>query len=282
MKNCALALLCSVALVQAANAADLGPVVKAPLVAPAPLTWTGFYIGGNVGWAHSRYSASNVTGSESAIASLAGVPIIDLGSGTAGFPGADVGNDSAAAGAQIGFNYQIGRAVLGLEADIQATDLNGRLNNNGTFSLSGIGLPADLNSQISMRTDWYATMRGRLGYSFGSLMPYVTGGLAITQVKATITNSGSVPGIASFSSASDSISKTLTGYAIGAGLEYALGGGWSIKGEYLHLGFGNQSYDLNTPYSSTPVPLVLSGTMAAHADVKTDFDIARVGVNYRF
>jgi hypothetical protein len=48
---------------------------------------------------------------------------LPIGSGTAGIPGSDVGNDSAAAGAQIGFNYQIGQTVLGLEADIQATDL---------------------------------------------------------------------------------------------------------------------------------------------------------------
>jgi outer membrane immunogenic protein len=280
MNKCALALLCSVALMQAANAADLGPVIKAPLVAPAPLTWTGFYIGGNVGWTHSNYSASNVTGGASAIALIPGFPL-PLGSGTAGIPGSDVGNDSAAAGAQIGFNYQIGQTVLGLEADIQATDLNGRFNNNATFSLSP-GLSADLNSQISMRTDWYATVRGRLGYSFGALMPYVTGGLAITQVKATITNSGDLAGLASFSSPSDSISKTLTGYAVGAGLEYALGGGWSIKGEYLHLGFGNQSYDLTAPYSAPGPGLVISGNTTAHADVKTDFDIARVGVNYRF
>jgi outer membrane immunogenic protein len=281
MKKCALALLCSVALMQTANAADLA--VKAPLMPPAPaaVNWTGFYIGGNVGWANSRYSESDVTGGASALISLPGGLPLGSGSGTAGFPGADVGNNSAAAGAQIGFNYQIGQAVLGLEADIQATDLNGRFNNDGTLSLSGI--PAELNSQISVRTDWYATVRGRLGYSFGSLMPYVTGGLAITQEKATITNSGSILGSPSISSASDSISKTLTGYAVGAGLEYALGGGWSIKGEYLHLGFGNQSFDSTTPFSGSLAPgITASGTTAVHADVKTDFDIARVGVNYRF
>jgi outer membrane immunogenic protein len=137
-----------------------------------------------------------------------------------------------------------------------------------------------------MKADWFATVRGRLGYSFGALMPYVTGGLAITQVKTTITNTGSIPGFAGFPATSDSVSKTLAGYAVGGGLEYALGHGWSIKGEYLHLGFGNQSYDLNAPYSSTSsaggLPVVLSGTTGAHVDVKTDFDIARVGVNYRF
>jgi outer membrane immunogenic protein len=58
---------------------------------------------------------------------------------------------------------------------------------------------------------------------------------------------------------------------------------WSIKGEYLHLGFGSQSYDFTTPFGgSLGGGISVSGTAAVHADVKTDFDIARVGVNYRF
>ena len=165
--------MASVAFAPVAHADDLSPVYNALAPAPAGVNWTGFYIGGNVGYAHSTYSASNVTGSASGAGTLFGLPI-DLGSATTAIPGGSVGDDSVEAGAQIGFNYQIGQAVLGLEADIQATDLNGRFNNNGTLSLAGF--PGELNSQISMQTDWYATVRGRLGYSFGALMPYVTGG----------------------------------------------------------------------------------------------------------
>jgi outer membrane immunogenic protein len=262
-----------------AQAADLNADDKA--LASAGVNWTGFYIGGNVGWAHSRYSASNVTGSTSAIATIPPI-VLPLGSAAADFPGTDVGNDAAEGGAQIGFNYQVGQAVLGLEADIQATDLNGRFNNNAVASLSP-GLDADLQSSISMKTAWYATVRGRLGYSFGRLMPYVTGGLAISQVKTAISTSTSIStlGVGPLS-ASNSVTKTLTGYAVGAGLEYALGGGWSIKGEYLHLGFGNQSYDFNAPFSETVAGINFSGNTAVHADVKTDFDIARVGANYQF
>ena len=247
------------------------------------MNWTGFYIGGNVGYSHSTYSANNVTGTASADVILAGLPF-PLGSGTVGLPSVGAGNGSFTGGGQIGFNYQIGPTVLGLEADFQGANLNGSFDSNGTIDLSGS--PVGFNSSVSLKTDWYATVRGRIGHPFGAFLPYVTGGLAIAGTKAQATTSatsnlfGLIP---TSGSTSDSVTKTLTGYAVGAGLEYALGGGWSIKGEYLHLGFGSQSYDFTTPVSgSVPGLASISGTAAVHADVKTDFDVARVGVNYRF
>jgi hypothetical protein len=63
------------------------------------------------------------------------------------------------------------------------------------------------------------------------------------------------------------------------GLEYALGAGWSVKGEYLHMGFGTNGYNLTGSLQS---PAGLTGVITTHVDVKSSFDIARVGVNYRF
>jgi outer membrane immunogenic protein len=194
------------------------------------------------------------------------------------------GNGSFTGGGQIGFNYQIGPTVLGLEADFQGANLNGSFDSNGTIDLSGS--PVGVNSSVSLKTNWYATVRGRIGHPFGAFLPYVTGGLAIAGTKAQATTSATTNGfglVPASGSTSDSITKTLTGYAVGAGLEYALGGGWSIKGEYLHLGFGNQSYDITTPVSaSLGAGISASAPTVVHADVKTDFDIARVGVNSRF
>jgi outer membrane immunogenic protein len=273
---------------QVPQAADLSPAYKAPALAPAPgtVSWTGFYVGGNVGWAHSNSSESNATDSVSTIITVFGLPL-DLGSASTNFPGGVVNNNAVGAGAQIGYNYEIARVVLGVEADIQATNLSGRFNNNASFLASG-GFTYNLTSQVSTKTDWFATVRGRLGYSFGAFMPYVTGGVAISQAKATLASGGSVVDLGfEYPAASDSVSKTLVGYAVGGGMEYALGRGWSIKGEYLHLGFGNQSYDLDAPFSESTSALglpgaIVSGRMTAHADVKTSFDLARIGVNYRF
>jgi outer membrane immunogenic protein len=277
--------MASVAFAPVAHAADLGPADKTSVLAPAPagVNWTGFYIGGNVGYAHSTYSASDVTGTASAGMNVGGVPL-PLGSGTVGLPSVGAGNGSFTGGGQIGFNYQIGPTVLGLEADFQGANLNGSLDSNSAIDL-GVG-PVGINSSVSLKTDWYATVRGRIGHPFGAFLPYVTGGLAIAGTKAQVTNSTTltIPGFGNVGgSASDSVTKTLTGYAVGAGLEYALGHGWSIKGEYLHLGFGNQSYGSATPFSgSLGAGISVSGTTAVHADLKADFDIARVGVNYRF
>jgi outer membrane immunogenic protein len=280
------ALVASAILVPGAQAADLSPAYKAPVLAPATVSWTGFYVGGNVGWAHSNSSESNATDGVSTLVTLFGLPLT-LGSASTNYPGAAANNNAVGAGAQIGYNYEIARVVLGIEADIQATNLNARFNNSASFLVPG-GFTYNLTSQVSTKTDWFATVRGRLGYSFGAFMPYVTGGVAISQAKVTLASSGSVVDLGfEYPAASDSMSKTLVGYAVGGGMEYALGRGWSIKGEYLHLGFGNQSYDLDAPFSESTSVLgvpgtIVSGRMTAHADVKTSFDIARLGVNYRF
>jgi outer membrane immunogenic protein len=230
------AIVASAILVPGAQAADLSPAYKAPVLAPATVSWTGFYVGGNVGWAHSNSSESNATDGVSTLVTLFGLPLT-LGSASTNYPGAAANNNAVGAGAQIGYNYEIARVVLGIEADIQATNLNARFNNSASFLVPG-GFTYNLTSQVSTKTDWFATVRGRLGYSFGAFMPYVTGGVAISQAKVTLASSGSVVDLGfEYPAASDSMSKTLVGYAVGGGMEYALGRGWSIKGEYLHLGF---------------------------------------------
>jgi outer membrane immunogenic protein len=74
-------------------------------------------------------------------------------------------------------------------------------------------------------------------------------------------------------------SAVLVGYAVGGGLEYALGAGWSVKGEYLHMGFGTNGYNLT---GSLQAPAGLTAVITTHVDTKPSFDIACVGVNYRF
>jgi hypothetical protein len=79
--------MASVAFAPVAHAADLGPADKTSVLAPAPagVNWTGFYIGGNVGYSHSTYSASNMTGTASGDVNIPGATI-PLGSGTVGLP----------------------------------------------------------------------------------------------------------------------------------------------------------------------------------------------------
>jgi outer membrane immunogenic protein len=205
MKKCAIALLCGSALFSAAHAADLRPAYKAPSEASAPFSWTGFYVGGNVGY----------------------------GWGTASFDsaGGSLSPKGVNGGVQLGYNYQLGQVVFGLEGDFQFAD------HKDSISASS----AVATETLEGKSDWFSTARGRIGFAFDRFLPYVTGGVAFTHTK--VTDEVTAPGGLFASASAD---KTSTGYAIGGGLEYAIDRNWSVKGEYLHLGFGSQTYDFTS------------------------------------
>jgi outer membrane immunogenic protein len=179
----------------AANAADLQaqmPVKAPPYIAPE-YDWNGFYAGinGGGGWGTSR---------------------TDLG-GRFGTSGGVVGGTA-------GYNAQIGRWVLGLEGDIDWSNVSG--------STTSLGCAAG----CSVQNNWLGTARGRAGYAFGSWLPYVTGGLAVGGVNATA---------AGFNGQTN----TQLGWVAGAGVEYGIGGGWSAKLEYLRANLGRFDCGLN-------------------------------------
>jgi outer membrane immunogenic protein len=233
MKRVVLAALCSTALMSAAQAADAKiPYTKAP--AAQAFSWTGVYVGGNVGYGWGTTSVDGLNNSLSP-------------SGVNG-------------GGQIGYNYQIKNFVLGVEGDFQGAD------HHDSINAAAFGL----NANLEARSDWYATIRGRVGYAFGQFMPYVTGGIAFADSKLdanAMGASGAVTG---------SASHTLTGYAVGGGLEYAITNNWTIRGEYLHLGFDDNTYNLLVTAPGVSV------TLPAAIKAKSDFDIARLAVNYKF
>jgi outer membrane immunogenic protein len=205
-----------------ASAADMArPAYKAPAYVPPPLyNWTGFYVGINGGGAFGHSSVSNVFGSQ----------------------GFNV--DGGLVGGTLGYNWQTGPWVLGIEGDIDWADISGDTSS---------GLCA--GGTCSIKNDWLATVRGRVGYAFDRFMPYVTGGGAFGDVKT------SVPG---FSGQTN----TQAGWTAGAGLEFAINGPWTAKVEYLYVDLGNDTCDAGSCGVSTT----------------TDFhtNIVRAGVNYRF
>jgi outer membrane immunogenic protein len=188
------ALLGTTALAAAADLPSRG-YAPAPVYAAPIFTWTGFYIGLNAGYGGDKNTYS--------INGFGNVASITSG----GFIG----------GGQIGYNYQFaGTAfVLGLEADLQATNIEGKI------TILGIGLGSKL--------DYLGTVRGRLGYAFTDrALIYATGGLAYGRVKTNVAN------IISFGGSN-------TGWTAGAGIEYALTQNWSLKTEYLYVDLGSKS-----------------------------------------
>lgn len=248
----------SCAALQVASAADIpAPVYKAAVVAPA-FSWSGCYVGVNagVGWNHSDFGTNVDPGSHFSVA--ANLALINAaGTGTAnktGFVG----------GGQIGCNWQTGAIVYGVEGDFNAFSATATLEQTAATTLG----PVTMTN--SMKTNWLATARARVGYAFDRSLIYVTGGVAFADLRYTET--WSEPAFPAFGTST--VSKTKAGAVIGAGWEYAFTNNWSAKAEYLHVRFGSVSNDwLLTTATGT--------TNAVHGSAKLSANIFRLGLNYK-
>jgi outer membrane immunogenic protein len=241
MKKASLALAALLGTTALAAAADLPSrnYAPAPVYAAPIFTWTGFYVGVNAGYAGDRFEYPFAA---------PGVPLVGSAKlNSSGFIG----------GGQIGYNYQFaGSWVVGLEADLQYTNIEGKLEANAAGGGFGIGLTA--GSQI----DYLGTVRARLGYSlFDRALVYVTGGYAYGRVKSElgVNLGGGGLGV--------SISNNNSGWTAGAGVEYALTPNWSFKTEYLYVDLGNKN---------------LFAAPGFGISVKSTAHIVRAGLNYRF
>lgn len=263
----ALALASSIAAISItppAEAADLwgareaGSIKDAPYV--APFSWTGFYGGVNAGYAWSDINTSSAMapGTHLSIpANLAAVSFAGTGSANdGGFTG----------GVQAGYNWQIGTFLFGIEGDFNA------LAADTTQTGAGILTTGDtfvITNQVE--TNWFATIRGRLGLTAGRSLFYVTGGAAF--VNRDYTQSYSDTLLAAVGSGSTT--ETDTGWTVGGGLEYAFDNNWTVKGEYLFARFDNIG-------TSSTVLSTSGGTNALSGSSDLDLHIVRAGINYKF
>jgi outer membrane immunogenic protein len=244
----------------ASLAADLP--VRGPAAVPI-FTWTGFYIGANVGGAWNSVSQSQVITNNSFFGSPLAIALVESTAASQSLNGSTL-----TGGLQMGYNWQFNSLVAGIEADI-----NGNASGTKTASSTVVYFPPNPQAFTlvqSIKNDWMGTLRGRLGYAAGPTLFYVTGGLAFGDVSVSRTFSDTiVPGLVQ----TVSNSNTRTGWTLGAGFEYALSRDWSVKGEYLHADLGR----VTNPGPLFPgFPTVMTGSTELRRD------IARVGVNYRF
>ena len=200
MKTLRVALLAAAAafaVVPSANAADLGGgpprggMKDAPYyAAPSVFSWTGFYIGAHLGFGWSDVDWQAVSNS--------------------------LGGSGALAGGQIGYNWQKGAIVFGLEADASSSWVDG--------STSGFG----------HSVDWVMSTRGRLGVAFNDnrTMLYGTGGVAWADID--------------YNSGVGSYSKTHFGWVIGGGIEHMLSQNLSARVEYLYYDFNDATAPAGT------------------------------------
>jgi outer membrane immunogenic protein len=247
-----------------AVAADIAttPVYKAPPVAPLH-NWTGFYIGGNAGYAWGDANTT-LTGAEQNF--VVGYFEFVNAAGTRSFD-----PSSFTGGAQAGYNWQAGRVVFGVEADFNFMRLNESLN------LQFSGTPAFPTAPFAVLTEfstsWLATGRGRLGIAHNNVLIYGTGGIAITNLE--FTQFFTRPNVAG-ATATASTSKTKVGWTAGGGVEWGWTNNWSVKAEYLYVDLGSETaYSVLGPGFGDP-----TRRWAHTIDLSTH--IARVGLNYKF
>jgi outer membrane immunogenic protein len=240
-----------------------GPIsaYDAMAAVPPPIyTWTGFYVGANVGYGfgNDRSDISLTTAGQA--------PIISP-------PGTSLTPKGGLGGVQIGYNWQASpRWVVGFEADLQGTTMN------DTACSSVIcytqSQPSGTVNQIitvQHQLDYFGTVRGRAGYLFNNTLFYGTGGLAFGHVRENLHEVFSAPGATS--QLNDfGTSKDLAGYTVGGGIEAALSGGWSVKAEYLYMNLGSISSSFNFDNGGTPATLFSNTTIREH--------IVRIGANY--
>ena len=259
MKNLVLGTLASLALAFNAHAADMA--VKAPM-APyvPPPTWTGFYLGFNGGWGWSNNTHATVTPFGTfTTADL--VPFTLSGSNA----------DGAVWGGQIGYNWQVGSWVLGIEGDFDGTGITGT--RHSVFA--SLADPAFTNGFTATgKVNWLASIRGRLGYIWGPGMWYFTGGGAWEDVTVDALFSDGFFG----ASVAGSFSKTFSGFVVGGGYEWMINPNWTVRGEYLFYDFSNS----NSTARSLALPGCVPSCGVLVSETNREVNVFRLGVNYKF
>jgi outer membrane immunogenic protein len=261
-----------VALAASAHAADIYSApgaggYKDAYVPAAPL-WSGFYLGVNGGYGWSAKKSSAGAYADEDPANIAVIPDETIGY---------FNRNGGFGGGQIGYNIQRDHLLIGLEADLQGSALQGK--RSVTAISDGVEIPvpgeAITTAKAKSELDYFGTVRGRVGFAADRALFYFTGGFAYGGAKdsltTTITNTpeGATP-------YSNTVTKkgTRTGYTLGGGVEYAVTPAWSLKAEYQYLDLGKvRLEDGDTLNNGT------AGETAS--ETNHTYHTVRLGLNYR-
>jgi outer membrane immunogenic protein len=226
----------------AAAAADLPVAPPAPVYLPPVFSWTGFYVGGNFGWAFTRDHWSE---------NLFGASLTSEASG-----GRFIG------GGELGFNYQIGSFLVGVEGDFD-------WGANSQNAANAVFIPPVGNIQVQTNQTWVSTVAARFGFAPNHFLIYGKAGAGwVGSSGYTLFNQTTGVSLTGLGSGA------LGGWLVGAGVEWAITDNWTIKFEYDYVGLS--SHSLAIPATA---PFLAGDTFT---DARPNFQIAKVGVNYLF
>jgi outer membrane immunogenic protein len=266
----------------AAMSAERALVPASHKVAPAKgHSWEGLYLGANAGYAWGTGSKLDPAASGIQTGFLDGPA--QLAAQLAGLAPLGLNAKGSLVGGQIGYNWQVGALVWGIETDLDEAHVSSsatRNSNNPVIGFPPFGIQTRLSGSASL--DTFGTVRGRIGWTpFDRNLFYATGGLAYGHASSSVGISQNEALGDTFTSSSGTAAKTLEGWTIGGGWEWALAANWSIKTEYLY-------YDLETlHYSANPISgIAFMGPPFTFTtfNPSTEFkgNIFRAGLNWRF
>jgi outer membrane immunogenic protein len=246
-----------------------GPAAGPP-IAPAPpvpvfTTWTGIYVGGQIGYA---WSSGNLDFAGVDPFSAAGISS-SLSSSAQGIIG----------GAHVGYNFQINQLVVGLEGNVDGTSISNTVNASFPGVFGGTIVAAQTSSDIQ------GSIRARLGLALDRVLLYATGGVAFGGFSTSYSFTGNNNALAALNggnsfSGQNAFSTTKTGWTAGGGIDYAVTDNWSIFAEYRYTQFGTVS---NPGIAGTAFSTVtgLSGAFL-NATRSLNQNQVQVGFSYKF
>lgn len=261
-----LALAFSILAFGAASASAADMAVKArPIAVDPSYNWTGFYVGGNVGYAWGRSRSDTYLDPTSDWANEG----VAFRNNFVALANQSYNPQGVVGGLQAGYNWQSGAWVFGVEADVNAADVK--------RTIVAIGAPDGIGRTFteSTKLDWFATFRPRVGFAANTTLWYVTGGLAVGDVRGSW-QVLSANGYAKAGSASE----TKVGWTAGAGVEHAFTPNWSVKLEYLYTDLGSVDYSSAYLPGSTFAPPGFNYRERITQDLT--FHTVRVGLNYKW
>ena len=254
MKKLLLGTIGLVALSGSAMAADLParPYKAPPPVVVAPIyDWTGFYIGANGGWgrSHSCLDFTNPT-------------VLVINTGT--FSDGCATRSGGLVGGQLGYRWQMGAAVFGLEAQGDWANLS---SSRVSLLSNIIGAPLTTNVKV----DGIGLFTGQIGYTWGAGLLYVKGGGAVTDTVASLNSTV-------FGTNVTSASATRWGATLGVGFEYLFSPNWSAGVEYNHLWMGTNNNSFSCPLACNAFFV----NNVINDRVRQDLDLVTLRLNYKF
>jgi outer membrane immunogenic protein len=249
LRRILLASVGAVALAGTALAADLPSRAPPPVyVPPVPIfTWTGFYVGGQVGYA---WGTSNG----------------NVGDNFGDFATFSLNNSGVIGGGHVGYNLQLNQWVIGLEGDVDGSSLSktftGFIVPGGLIATRIFPVNTVVPVTVQTSLDLQGSIRGRLGYAWDRVLLYGTGGVAFGGFRASLNTPFG------FSQRNS----TRIGWTVGGGIEYALTNNWSLRAEYRYTQFGHSTIFASNAFAA----------VGGFANLKINENRVQAGFSYKF